>query len=297
MTSRTRGDLCPGVLRPWPAEDGALVRLRLIGGEVLPRSLAALMEVATAFGNGTVHLTRRANLQLRALPSSDGCLDADVVAAIAATGLLPVPSHELVRNVLVSPLTGLDAPQPCRLLSPGDSERHVNAGRVDLRPMAAALDEGLCADPVYAGLSARFLFVLDDGRGDVIDRRGDLGLIALDASRCQVRVGDEWGPVVAVDDAVPLLLDLARAFVAARGTGPEAPWHVNELSDLLHPVVPADPATRVRSEPPAYGVLATGIEHVPVPDGLLDASLLAQLLERHPARLVVTPWRSVIACT
>src|SRR3546814_14619057 len=90
------------------------------------------MAVADEFGDGTIHLTKRANLQLRGLPATDGCLDAEVVAAIEGTGLLPSPSHELVRNVLVSPLTGL------------------LGGRVDLRPIAAALAEGLCADPVFA---------------------------------------------------------------------------------------------------------------------------------------------------
>ena len=36
QASRTRGDLCPGALRPWPADDGLLIRLRLIGGAVFP---------------------------------------------------------------------------------------------------------------------------------------------------------------------------------------------------------------------------------------------------------------------
>lgn len=31
---RARGDLCPGALRPWPADDRMLVRLRMVGGHL-----------------------------------------------------------------------------------------------------------------------------------------------------------------------------------------------------------------------------------------------------------------------
>jgi precorrin-3B synthase len=79
-------------------------------------------------------------------------LPADVVAAIEATGLLPSRTHELVRNVMVSSLTGLDG------------------GFVDRRPVATELDERLRADRILARLPGRFLFVLDDGRGDRVGR-------------------------------------------------------------------------------------------------------------------------------
>ena len=182
--TRTREDRCPGVLRPWPADDGALVRLRLIGGRITTASLAAIGDVATTYGDGDVHLTGRANLQLRALPVSDGALPAEVVEAIAATGLLPSRTHELARNVMVSPQTGLAG------------------GRADLRPVAARLDDLLCATRELARLPGRFLFVLDDGRGDLVDRSLDLGLVALDAETGQLRLGSRaWGPVVALSEA------------------------------------------------------------------------------------------------
>ncbi|MGL5909052.1 MAG: hypothetical protein ACRCZP_03560, partial [Phycicoccus sp.] len=66
--TRTRVDRCPGVSRPWPATDGLLVRLRLVGGAVSHRSLRALLGVAERFGDGRLHVTSRANLQLRGLP-------------------------------------------------------------------------------------------------------------------------------------------------------------------------------------------------------------------------------------
>lgn len=278
---RTRGDLCPGVFRPWPADDGALVRLRVPGGQVGRAQLARLLEVAEEYGDGAVNLTTRANLQLRALPGGDGgdggdgggSLPTEVVEAIRASGLLPHPAHELVRNIVASPLTGLVG------------------GRADLRDVVVSLDDGLCAHPSLARLPGRFLFVLDDGRGDVVGRTADLGLVAVSDTEAQLRIGNEhWGPVVPLAEAAARLVGLARAFQQVRGTGPDAPWHVDELPSTLD-AHPRDPRTRVASDPPAYGVVAEGVRHVPVPDGVLRRGFLEEL----PERLVVTPWRSLVA--
>lgn len=306
---RTRGDLCPGVLRPWPAADGALVRVRVPGGRVSPASLAALHGVAARYGDDdNVYLTTRANLQVRALPTGpDGHLPAEVVESITSTGLLPAPGHELIRNILVSPLTGLAG------------------GRADLRPLTDRLDAGLLADPALAGLPGRFLFVLDDGRGDLVDRACDLGLVALDADTAQLRVGPDWAGVVPLDassvgDAAARLVELAREFVRVRGAGPKAPWHVRELATPLHlpastspptsdpaapepsPVsalaapAPADPRLPEPSAPLPFGPVAgaEAIEHVEVPGGVVERALLARLTGPDVRELIVTPWRGVI---
>jgi precorrin-2 C20-methyltransferase/precorrin-3B C17-methyltransferase len=58
-----------------------------------------------------------------------------VLDDVRRTGLLPAPAHDLVRNVMTSPLSGLDG------------------GRVDVRPVARHLDRLLCEaaeDPRYA---------------------------------------------------------------------------------------------------------------------------------------------------
>lgn len=269
MTERTRGDLCPGVLRPWPAADGALVRLRLPGGHVSRTTLAALLDVAETYGDARVLLTKRANLQLRALPAAGASLLPEVVEAIRATGLLPHPEHELVRNVMASPLTGL------------------HGGRADLRPVTAELDERMCATPSLAKLSGRFLFVLDDGRGDLAGRSTDLGLVALSPDEAQLRIGSShWGPVVPLSEAAARLTGLARAFQQVRG----AAWHVDEL-----PVPPdgqePDPRALVTSAPPPYGPIAHDLVHLEVGDGAIDRERVNDL----PERLVVTPWKSLIA--
>lgn len=272
---RHRPDRCPGVLRPWPADDGLLVRLRLPGGRVSSSSLLALVEVAERYGDGRVHVTGRANLQVRAFPAEPGTdrLRPDVLAATEATGLLPSRTHDLARNLMASPQTGLAG------------------GRADLRPVLHELDERLRADPRLGALPGRFLHALDD-RGDLLDRSCDLGLVALDADRAQLRVGQGWGPVVTLADAPAALLDLARLFLDRRGDGRGAAWHVTELPAPLVEPRPPDPGL----PPPApllpYGAVPGGV-HEPVPAAGLDRSAVARLTAAAPA-LVVTPWRGVL---
>ena len=290
---RTRRDRCPGVLRPWPAEDGLLVRLRLIGGRLPARSLRALAAVADVYGTGRIHLTGRANLQLRSLPGRGGRLDREVLDALERTGLLPSLTHELVRNVMVSPRT---VPPGERTGTP-DTPARVG-GRANLRPVAAALDELLCATPRLASLPGRFLFVLDDGRGDLLQRSCDLGLVALDGYLAQLRVGKGWGPLTPVDRSPTTLVELAEKFLDERGDDPAAPWHVAELPWPLTDPVPPDPRLPAPAPPLPYGPLPEGGRHVPVPEEGLDRSTAEALAGEAPAagpgELVVTPWRGVL---
>lgn len=279
--ARTRRDRCPGVLRPWPADDGALVRVRLPGGRISATALRGLAAVAAQHGDGDLHLTARANLQLRALPSRDGRLTASVLAAVEATGVLPSRAHDRARNLMASPLTGLAG------------------GRADLRPVVADLDAGLRADPVLAALPGRFLLALDDGRGDLADRDADLGLVALDAVTAQVRVGaDGWGPVLPLAEAPAVLLRLARAFLRVRGAGEEAAWHVDELAAPLLSAHHVDPRALVRSAPPDPGTHAPGVRLHAVPEGRLTPTVLDRVLAAvdglPPRHLVLTPWHGVV---
>lgn len=282
VTERSHADRCPGVLRPWIADDGALVRLRLVGGELTAQMLTDLMAIAAEWADGTVLLTKRANLQLRGLAHDGGCVRPGFVDAITGAGFLPAPTHELVRNLMVSPLSG-------RL-----------GGRANLFPIARALDEGLCDDPTFAGLSARFLFVFDDGRGDLVDRTLDLGAMAVDADHAQVRIGSAgWGEVVELDVLPEVLLDLAARFVRARGDGPDAPWHVDELAEPLTEIHHArDLRTQVTSPWPPAGTIRQDdgreAEIVEVPDGVLAHDLATQVLARAARHLIVTPWRSLV---
>ncbi|MEO6470299.1 MAG: nitrite reductase [Aeromicrobium sp.] len=282
--NRTYADRCPGVLRPWIAEDGALVRIRLIGGTLRSSSLRSLVGIAAEWADGNIHLTSRANLQMRGVAHSHGCVPNALVDAIAEAGLLPVPSHERVRNISVSPMTGRVG------------------GHADLRPLAHVIDELLCADPLFTSLSGKFLFSLDDGHGDVGRHTLDLGVFALDAHTGQLRIGSTlWGPTVDLNHVAPALIELTRKFLGLRGAGETAWWHVDELpekgAELLDRPYERDDRTLMTTEPPPFGKIAQDdgrqALHVEIPDGTLTPQLAERLVGLGP-QLLVTPWRGVI---
>jgi precorrin-3B synthase len=282
--ARTRADMCPGVWRPWHADDGLLVRIRLIGGLLPIAALQRLSEVSRQHADGCMYLTRRANVQLRGMRSDGPHLTAAAVAALESTGLIPTRTHELVRNVLVSPQTGLAG------------------GRVDLRPVIDRLDTLLCGQPDLAGLPGRFLFTLDDGRGDLLDRltgagkRGtDLGCVALGNDEAQLRIGGHWGEVAALADVAGRLVELASQFLEARGAGADAPWHIRELDRPLRAPVVADPRLPTPAPPLPYGPVPGGT-HVRVEGGVLTPELVQSMLEQatEATHLVVTPWHGML---
>jgi len=249
-----------------------MVRLRLPGGRVTAETLVRLVELATSYGNGIVQLTSRAGLQVRGLPDP---LPSAFVAAVAATGLLPSTTHERVRNIVASPLTGL------------------SGGLTDLRPLIAELDAGLIAEPSLSALPGRFLFVLDDGRGDVVDLTFDLGYQATGRGEGRVLVASpDSGLAVSATEAVPVLLDLARQFVTARTAS--GAWHVAELPAWIE-------SLDLTSPPATHGSPSVPLGHVGdaasvlVPLARLDLKQ-ARAIDRAVSSgpVVVTPWRGLV---
>ena len=295
---RTRPDRCPGVTRPWPAEDGLLVRIRLVGGATTRDQLLALAEVAERFGDGRVHVTNRANLQVRAFPSDGDKLTDDALAALASTGLVGSLAHDLVRNIMVSPGT---IPEPRTLPAPAEgaprpaTTTHLAVTRADLRPVATRLDELITSSPAMAQLPGKFLFCLDDGRGDLVDHWTDLGLVALDADRGQLRIGSGWGEVVLLTEAADHLARLAQEFVIVRGTSASAAWHVDELDQPFVPTTTPDPNLPAPQGPLPYGDTPAGVHHHVPEQGLDRAGIEALCGEA--TNVVVTPWQGILLPT
>ncbi|MFD0902886.1 precorrin-3B synthase [Actinomadura sediminis] len=299
---RSGPDRCPGALRVHAAADGGLARVRLPGG-LLTRTQATALADAAALGDGFLELTSRANVQIRGL--AEGA-EAELSDRLRAAGLLPSTTHERVRNIAASVLSGRDG-----------------AGRLDVRPLVPALDAALCADPALAALSGRFLFALDDGRGDVIAMRPDIGLYALAPDELAlVLAGTDSGLRARPEDAVALAADAARAFLDVRTTE----WRISELpggpSRGAAPRTASQHAAPGASRPSGrFGALVDALAHgrrragpvavpavpnrtplgeIPQRDGRRAFSALVPLGRLDPAPLrdaeeiIVTPWRGVV---
>lgn len=304
---RARGDACPGALRLHRADDGALARVRVPGGVLSWEQADGLRELAGRLGDGELYLTSRGNVQLRGLGAECG---SELASRMYEMGLLPSERHERVRNVVASPLSGLDG-----------------LGARDVRPWLTALDALVCGSGEAAGLSGRFLFALDDGRGDVDALGADVTLRARGDGDAELRVGAlESVALVPADEAPGAALLAALAFLeAAGGTGGASgsrsssgsgAWRVAELADggasLFDAVV-----RRLRgagrpvalgtvpvpdAAPPALGAVTgpgdTDALSVGLPLGRADAArwrALTDLARDHgTGELRLTPWRGIV---
>jgi precorrin-3B synthase len=270
---RSDVDACPGALRLHAAADGPLARVRLPGGLVTGAQLRVIRSLAETWGDAHVELTSRANLQLRALT------DAPVAALagpLAAAGLLPSETHELVRNIAARPLPG----------------------RWDVRPLVRELDAAVCADPRLAELPGRFLFALDIvAAADVTALSVSPGEIAVLFAGVDVGLRIDAGQVVAT------LIAAAHAFLDERAAQGGTAWRLTELPDG-----PARVAARLGVPSGDASVVPTPsrkepIGVVPQPGGLVAVGALVPLgrLSGMPMRvleeadqLVVTPWRGIV---
>jgi precorrin-3B synthase len=280
------------VLATHQAADGAVARVRVPGGQLTAAAFAVIASAAAELGNGTVELTSRANLQVRGL--ADG---SELAARLTSAGLLPSATHERVRNILGSPLTGLDGTRP------------------DIRDLVRELDEALCARPALADLPGRFLFAVDDGRGDVAWLDADVAALLTSTNTAAILLGGEdVGLRAPVPDVINVMLACAEAFLTLRTTE----WRLSELADGPRRVAAQARGGRSRKQTPQRSrhpgdavtpvvTLSAGTDKtgpsgigpvggslvVGAPLGWLDTRQAAALVATG-APLVITPWRRIV---
>ncbi len=259
--------------RPEPHRRRSLARIRLPGGRLTAAQLVALAHTSAAFGSAALELTGRGNLEIRGITNAEA-----VAAAVAEAGLLPSSTHERVRNIVASPLSGRVG------------------GIADVRPWVTDLDAGIQAEPVLAQLPDRFLFSVDDGRHDVSGLGADVGVHAVGDHAALVLAGRDTGVRLTALEVVDTVIAVAVRFVDVRG-------NALRVSELAHPsqlwpgVELGDVFRKVNRSPVGWieqddGRVALGAA---VPLGVLSARV-AEYLAAIEAPLVVTPWRSMLVC-
>jgi ferredoxin-nitrite reductase len=197
---------CPGLFYETPAQSAVLTRIRVTGG-LLSRSQAqAIAAFAQAFGNGQVEVTNRANLQVRSLVHSTHInrlhLPPAVFQQFQALGLAaPHASVDHLRNVMLSPTTGLD-----------------QGAIADPRSLLQALDHWLSHHPELAALSPKFSIGIDAGEMvSIRDRKNDIFLIATSATHYRLCFWldtlTETGLAFMADDAVAVVQAIAQVYL------------------------------------------------------------------------------------
>jgi precorrin-3B synthase len=198
----------------------------------------------------------------------------------------------------------------------------IAGGLADVRELARELDRGLCARPALAALSGRFLFALDDGRGDVAAEDPDLCWQAVAPDDGRLLVAAEPVAEVPRAEAVAALLDAAEAFLAhsdgAWRARPAADGIAERTQSAAPPASgagPTDDSSTVWSQlvaPPAsdagptdgsgvgragqapVGWVGGGVALVCAPVlGEMSAAQL-RVLAATAERAVITPWRTIL---
>jgi precorrin-3B synthase len=279
--------------------DGLIVRLRISGGIVAVTLAHDIAGWSRRWGNGQIDLSNRANLQLRGISEHDLPALRD---ALAEWNLLDTSeAGEAVRNVISSPLTGLD---------PGAA--------LDIRMIARDLERHLESDSTLHGLPGKFGFAIDDG-----------GLFGLDDVPADIRFvawRTRGGPAFDIrldgaashrigrccpNELVPIAIDLSKTFLRLR-TGQEP--RIRRMRDLVAAQgveviareaglneTPAPVSGRLVRPSTTIGPHALGssaLVGVGLPFGRVvaeDLDDLASLAAANGAReLRLTPWRAFL---
>lgn len=239
--------------------DGGLARIRRPGGRIDARGLDAVAEAADRWGNGTVEITNRANLQLRGVEPEAA---SGLAGALISAGLSFGDHGDRRRNVLMGPLCDLDP-------------EAVDYGPV-LDPLLSELD----SHPRLDALSDKFGLALDGGGAWPLTGRRAAIVVQPGADPETAAVTCGWGPPRTVYRA-----DLAGELAALAAASIDHPYRGVEVPGAAAPL--AGPLGR---GPGWVGAMP--------PLGRVDAPTLAGLAglaRRHcGGQMRLTPWRSVV---
>jgi len=253
---------CPGVLHAVQAKDGLLIRIRVLGGLIEASQLRVVADLSSGFADGTIEITSRANLQLRAIRNQDL---SHIIEGISLAGLLPSPQHDRVRNIITSPIAGLDGEE-----------------LVDPRPLIHELDRQLRAELVFVNLHPKFSFAIHGGPRRFSPDLDDISLEAVDlnsAPHFHLSIGGATsGFVVKYSDAVDCMLAAAKICIGL----------AHECNTLVR-------AKAIVKIPDAYQRIVDALSHVLTPSPLsppssfVEEALLGAYPTTQPGRVSIIP--------
>ncbi|WP_299635800.1 cobalamin biosynthesis protein CobG [uncultured Ruegeria sp.] len=256
---------CPGAHRPMMSGDGLVVRVRPRLARLDADQALGLCDLADRFGNGTIDLTNRANLQLRGVEEED---HQPLLKELAALNLLDAePGIEIRRNILVTPL-----------YQTGDLTARLTHKLI-----------GRLAD--LPALPAKFGFAIDTGperllASDSADIRLETGAdgLILRADGC------ETGRSVTETDAIDHVIALAMWF--SKTYTPETRRMARVIGALPQEwqgCAPGSVGAKLQPGPCELGALYGAAF------GSLPARKLYDMIEDSGASaLRVTPWRLIL---
>jgi len=293
---------CPGLYRIVPSLDGGICRIKLPLGRLNAAQLRALGKLAATHGLPDIELTNRANVQIRGV--RDGEDDA-LIAGLIDAGLAPKSSGaDDVRNVMVSPMVGLD---PNAIL--------------DVSDLAARALKRLENDTRYHALSPKFSIQIDGGEDvAMLQHPNDIWLSATTNGRLSFGFagvpGERTAGTVANGDAESALFGLLDHFIGKIGSLNAKGEKITRMRHLLVDESPSALASNVpcpvmpagdwqRDEPMPLGHIGTRrqadgrfvLGAVP-PLGRVGQDMvqgLAALADQvSGGRIRLTPWQSVM---
>ncbi len=162
-----------GLFNVSPAQDSFMLRMRIPNGILKAHQFAGCGELAERFGGGYLHVTTRANLQMREIrPENAKALLEDLMdLGLVAKG----SGADNIRNVTGSPLAGIDAQE-----------------LLDTRPLCRDWHFHILNERVLYGLPRKFNVSFDGaGVSPALEETNDIGFLAvrvLDGAGVEPRV-------------------------------------------------------------------------------------------------------------
>jgi precorrin-3B synthase len=254
LNSSDRRFACPGLFRIVPSLDGGICRIKLPRGRLSADQARALAGLAERHGHPEIEATNRANVQIRGVRAGE---EEALIAALVEAGLAPKSSGaDDVRNVMVSPLCGLDP-----------------EALIDVSNLADRVLARLEAEPRYHALSPKFSIEIDGGESvAMVQHPNDIWFSAIDGNSFAFGFagvpGERPAGAIALADVETALFALLDQFVAAIGKNNAKG---DKIARMRHLLVDRQPAELAAALPCKVGAVGNWRRETPMPLGHLGA--------------------------